>query len=430
MSLINNGSIAKRLSEIGTKEYVLRNRPDALSVSKRVMITGGAGNVGSNLGMALRKRDFNVAAFDNLRKGHRAAAAIAGARLFVGDLLDHDALTGALSEFKPDVVIHCAALIEVGESGKLPQEYINNNVVGTLNLFHAMQQLGMNRLLFSNTAAVYDGTLGRPLKETDPWDARNVYGATKGADALICKQGKLFPSLKSVHLHYFNVCGAPETGVLGEDHGIATESHIVPIILQIALYNLLKKYGLDLPFYDPGALATIYGKAGRDRLKVFGNNYNTPDGTCIRDYIGMGIKVFFHLQAIQRLLSGNMESHYEAFNLGTKKGHSVLDILNRCENVVRQQVGLPAIETHGLPLDSDKRLIPAEIAERRQGDADFLVADPEKANSILDPRNSRPVQNIDKEIEFALWSMLYRPLGYEHRPAVTMDHQVLRFYET
>lgn len=428
---VNNDLVRANLNRVGRNECAQRDllaRPGGLALSsgKRILITGGAGNVGSNLSLALVSGGHRVFALDNLSKGHEEACELTGVKLIKADLEDYDAAKSVLAEVKPDVVLHAAAYIEVGESTKNPHKYISGNIGGGMNLFRAMQETGTSRLLFSNTAAVYDGTLNKALNENDPVSPASVYGSTKAFLGGMLQKGIHFPDIQTISLHYFNVFGAQEGGFLREDHGIMEESHLVPIAMQVAVYNLITRFGLKVPGFDSDAVAEKYcdtSKGGRSEIKVFGFDFDTPDGTCVRDYISMDTMVFYHMQALRRLFNDPNAENYEVYNLGTKTGRSVLEVINNVESTVRKETGLPLLGEG----DNEERVIPVVKDGRRAGDVGFLVADPAKARSTFgDPTYA----SFDEELARTFRSMLYRPLGYSGHPAVDTEHRVMSFYES
>ena len=425
---VNNELVRANLNRIGRNECAQRDllaRPGGLALSsgKRILITGGAGNVGSNLSLGLVSGGNRVFALDNLSKGHREACELTGAELIRADLEDYNTTERVLAEVKPDVVLHAASYIEVGESTKDPQKYISGNIGGGINLFRAMQETGTSRLLFSNTAAVYDGTLNKALTEEDPIRPGSVYGATKAFLGSMLRAGIHFPDIQTISLHYFNVFGAQEGGFLREDHGIMSESHLVPIAMQVAIYNLIARFGLKVPGFDADAVAAQYydpSKGGRSVIKVFGSDFDTPDGTCVRDYISLDMMVFYHMQALRRLFNCPDAANYEVYNLGTKTGRSVLEVINSVEHTVRKETGLPLGE-----ITDAERVIPIVRDDRREGDVGFLVADPGKVCSTF----GRPTYSaFDEDLARTFWSMLYRPLGYADHPAVDQEHRVMSFY--
>jgi UDP-glucose 4-epimerase len=427
-----NRTVASRLNAIGMKEVSARTRTGEFHgkgavPSGRILITGGAGNVGSNLSLALKGKGFDVFALDNLSKGHKQACDIVGVPLIEADLEDFDAVRSALADVRPDAVIHAASYIEVGESSKDPHKYISGNILGGMNLFRAMQEAGVSRLLFSNTAAVYDGTLNKALTEEDPTRPASVYGSTKAFLGRILREGQHFPDIQTISLHYFNVFGAQGHGFLREDHGILEESHLIPIAMQVAIYNMMLRCGLELPGYDTGEILSQYAgsaaSAGREQIKLFGSDFDTQDGTCVRDYISMDTMIYYHMQAIRRLLTGPNAANYEVYNLGTKTGRSVLQVLDSVEDTVVEARGYNVPDD--VVRDDTLRLIPIVREGRRAGDVGFLVADPSKARTVFGAPDNI---GFDRELERTFWSMIYRPMGYAARPAVESGHPVLEYY--
>ncbi len=297
-----------------------------------VLVTGGAGYIGSHTVAELIEKNEEVIIVDNLEKGHKDA--VAGSKLIVGDLRDKEFLAKVFLENDIEAVIHFAAYIEVGESVQNPLKYYNNNVVATLNLLTAMKDAKVDKIVFSSTAATYGEPENVPILETDKTFPTNPYGETKLSVEKALKWCDRAYGIKYTALRYFNASGAHESGKIGEDH--SPESHLIPLVIQAAL-----------------------GK--RESIKVFGNDYNTPDGTCVRDYIHVSDLANAHYLALQRLRAGK-ES--EVYNLGNGKGFSVKEVID----VVRKVTG---------------RTIKAEDAPRRPGDPAILVASSEKIQREL-----------------------------------------------
>jgi UDP-glucose 4-epimerase len=245
--------------------------------------------------------------------------------LVVGDLRDRDFLKRLFSENDIEAVIHFAAYIEVGESVANPLKFYNNNVVSTLNLLTAMSEAGVNKIVFSSTAATYGEPENTPILETDKTLPTNPYGETKLAVEKALKWADISLGIKHVVLRYFNASGAHKSGMIGEDHN--PETHLIPLIIQAAL-----------------------GK--REDIKIFGNDYNTPDGTCVRDYIHVTDLADAHLLALEKLRKDNTSSIY---NLGNGQGFSVKEVIN----VVREVTGKPIKEI---------------LSPRRPGDPAILIA--------------------------------------------------------
>jgi UDP-glucose 4-epimerase len=406
----DNSRVAGRMREIAQAEENLSHKLSKPAGGPIILITGGAGNVGTNLALALKMNGYQPIAFDNMSMGHREPLRLLGVPLIEGDLENYEEISSALRKINPDLVIHAGAYISVGESATNPEKYRKCIIGGGKNLAAAMEEHRVHRLLFSNTAAVYDGTLNKALTEDDPKNPSSVYGESKKIFGGLLESGA-FPGISTISLHYFNVCGASEDAVLREDHGIATEGHLIPIACQVALYNLIARFGLELKGYDAGEIAAQYAKGNRTRMSVFGDDYKTPDGTCIRDYFGMQQMIFFHLLAVERMLKGKLSSKYEAYNLGTKAGSSVLQVINAAEKVARETVGLPPLPA-GSKINGEERVIPVKMGPRREGDADFLVADPAKALRELASGKTVPEVSLEENIRRAFLSILYRPLGY------------------
>lgn len=241
----------------------------------KVLVSGGAGYIGSHAVRGLKKAGFEPVVFDNLSKGHLEA--IKGIEFFKGDLLDKESLKKLFETYKIDALMHFAAFSIVGESMQEPYKYYENNVVGSLNLFKAAMDAGVNKIVFSSTAAVYGEPKTVPITEDLEKKPLNVYGRTKLVIEGILNDFSDIYGLRYKALRYFNVAGADEGGDIGEDHN--PETHIIPIIYQYVL-----------------------GK--RKSLKVFGNDYPTPDGTCIRDYIHVTDLADAHILALKDLING------------------------------------------------------------------------------------------------------------------------------
>jgi len=304
-----------------------------------ILVTGGAGYIGSHTVAALLEKRERVVILDNLAQGHRQA--VLGGTLCQGDLQDEAFLDRLFAEHDIDGVIHFAASSLVGESMKDPGKYYRNNVGGTLCLLEAMRRAGVGRLVFSSTAAVYGEPERVPIREGDRTEPTNVYGETKLAmEKMIRWYGRVH-GLRYVSLRYFNAAGAHGSGRIGEDH--RPETHLIPLILQVAL-----------------------GK--RERIDVFGDDYPTEDGTCIRDYIHVSDLADAHILALERLRRGGESGVY---NLGAGKGYSVREVIA----AAREVTGHP---------------IPAAVQPRRAGDPAVLVASPDKAKTELGwaPRRS------------------------------------------
>jgi UDP-glucose 4-epimerase len=291
---------------------------------RTVLVTGGAGYVGSHCCLALARAGWRVVAYDNLCNGHRAFAK--WGPLIEGDIRDKARLAAALAEHKPAAVLHCAALIEVGESVKDPSRFYDNNVAGTLTLLETMREAGVSAFVFSSTCATY-GAPQRPLlDETHPQAPLNAYGRTKLMIEQASRDFAAAYGLGYAHLRYFNAAGAAPEERIGERH--EPESHAIPL-----------------------ALFTLLGR--RAGFKVFGTDYETRDGTCLRDYVHVLDLADAHVRAIERLAGGGASL---AANLGTGDGVTVRELLAAIERVTGRRV-------------------PAADAPRREGDSPALVAD-------------------------------------------------------
>lgn len=306
----------------------------------KILVTGGAGYIGSVTVRHLLHRGFDVAVVDDLSRGHRDN--VAPERLHVARLQDTGAVTKILAGV--DAVVHFAAYMAVGESVREPELYFSNNVGGTLALLEAMARSGVNKLVFSSTAAVY----GNPERAPIPEDARfgpvSPYGESKAIVEQILRsldrdRGLKGIALRYVALRYFNACGAePEAG-LGERHD--PETHLIPLLLK----------------------AAVTGQP----IQIFGDDYATPDGTCTRDYIHVTDLAAAHVAALDRLLGGGAS---DVFNVGTGHGHTVMEVLRAAEEVTGMKV-------------------PYQIAPRREGDPAELVADAAKLRRTLGWRPER-----------------------------------------
>lgn len=326
-----------------------------------IMVTGGAGYIGSHATAALLEQGEEVVVVDSLQQGHREA--VLGGKLYTGDIRDKAFLDTVFKENDIEAVIHFAASSLVGESMKLPGKYYNNNVFGTLCLLEAMVEHGTRRIVFSSTAATYGEPENIPIVETDRTLPANAYGETKLAMEKMMRWFDEAHGMKYVSLRYFNAAGAHESGRIGEDH--SPETHLVPIILQTALGQ-------------------------RDAISVFGDDYATPDGTCIRDYIHVMDLADAHLLALKRLRGGG-ES--QVYNLGSGQGYSVKEVIE----AARKVTGHP---------------IPAALEPRRAGDPAVLVASSERARTELGWQPKR--DSLEKIIASAWEWHRNHPEGYKN----------------
>jgi UDP-glucose 4-epimerase len=320
----------------------------------KILVTGGAGYIGSVTVEQLLERGHTVAVFDNLERGHREAVD-PRARLIAGDLRNRDAILGAMREVQPDAVVHFAAYALVGESMTDPGLYFSNNLGGGMNLASAMQETGVRRLVFSSTCAVYGVPERVPITEDLPKNPANPYGESKLQFEKVLRWYEECHGFQTVRLRYFNAAGATER--FGEDH--QPESHIIPNVLKVAL-----------------------GQA--ESVKIFGNDYKTPDGTCVRDYIHILDLAQAHILAVEGGKPG-------AYNLGNGSGYSVSEVVQ----TAREVTGHP---------------IPVDFQARRPGDPDALVADARLAARDLGWKPRHP--ELKTIIESA-WNWTRRhPRGY------------------
>ncbi len=298
-----------------------------------ILVLGGAGYIGSHTVYELVANGEDVVIVDNLETGH-IEAVHPQARFYQGDIRDRAFMDSVFEKESIDAVIHFAANSLVGESMTNPLKYFDNNVNGTKVLLQSMIAHDVKKIVFSSTAATYGEPENIPILESDKTNPTNAYGETKLSMEKMMKWTDVAHGLKYVALRYFNACGAHESGEIGEAH--APETHLIPLILQVPLGQ-------------------------RDHISIFGDDYDTEDGTCIRDYIHVTDLAQAHILAVKYLLAGN-ESN--TFNLGNGVGFSVKEVIE----TAKKATGLP---------------IKAEVAPRRAGDPARLIASSEKAKEIL-----------------------------------------------
>jgi UDP-glucose 4-epimerase len=305
---------------------------------KHILVTGGAGYIGSHTTRVLLDRGYDVTVVDDLSRGYRHN--VDPDRLRVMNTADTDGLVRLMGEKPVDAVIHFAAYIAVGESTVKPELYFANNFGGSLSLFTAMLQASVRLLVFSSTAAVYGMPASSPITEDFPYAPINPYGESKVMVEKILRWFDSIHGFRSISLRYFNASGAEPNGALGEEH--EPETHLIPLLLRAV---------------KTGAPVTI-----------FGDDYPTPDGTCIRDYIHVLDLAEAHIVALESLLAGGASDH---FNVGTGAGHSIREVIATVEEVTGQRV-------------------PFVIGLRREGDPPALVADSGKLQRTLGwkPRNA------------------------------------------
>lgn len=314
-----------------------------------ILVLGGAGYIGSHAVNQLINNDYDVVVVDNLQTGHEEAIN-KKAKFYKGDIRDKEFLTDVFKKENFDGVIHFAANSIVGESMQKPLMYFNNNVYGMQVLLEVMNENNVKHIVFSSTAATYGEPKQIPITEDMDTCPTNTYGETKLAMEKMMKWCDKAYGMKYVALRYFNVAGAKDDGSIGEDHN--PETHLIPIVLQVAL-----------------------GK--REFITIYGDDYDTEDGTCIRDYVHVEDLIEAHILALKYLMNGG-ESN--VFNLGSSQGFSVKEIVKAVRNVTE------------LP-------IPEKIGERRAGDPSTLIASSEKARKILGWNPTRT--NIDRIISDA-----------------------------
>lgn len=314
-----------------------------------ILVTGGAGYVGSHLVMALLEQGKSVIVFDSLELGHietvEKLKEYGNLKFVKGNLKNIDDIRGVFMSNKDiEAVVHFAAYSQVAESVKNPQKYYYNNVYGTLNLLNAMMEFNVNKIVFSSTAATYGEPVYTPIDEEHPQQPINPYGMSKLMVERIMDDYDKAYGLRSVRLRYFNVAGADSCARIGEWH--EPETHLIPNVL----------------------------KATSDKsFKMFGTDYDTVDGTCVRDYINVEDLAQAHILALKYLCDGGKTNY---FNLGTRNGNSVKEVFAACEKIKGMS-------------------IPLEICTRREGDPAILVADNAKAKQILE-------WNPEKDLEYSI----------------------------
>lgn len=327
---------------------------------KTILVAGGAGYIGSHMVALLVKRGYEVIVADNLRTGHWQA--VKGAKkLYVGDLRDNAFLEQVFSENDIDGVINFAAFSLVGESVTNPLKYYGNNVEGAVSLLNTMKAHGVDKMVFSSTAATYGEPEKQPIEEHDRTEPTNPYGATKLAIENMLKWCDRAYGIRYAALRYFNAAGSDtETGI-GEDHD--PESHLIPLVMKTALGQ-------------------------RDHIGIFGEDYPTADGTCVRDYIHVNDLAEAHLLALEYLAGGGSS---DVFNLGSGDGYSVKEIIETARRVTGRE-------------------IKATVEPRRAGDPSVLIASNKKAAEVL---GWKPVRGLEQIISDAWAWHSGHPNGYE-----------------
>ncbi len=305
-----------------------------------VLVVGGAGYIGSHAARVLQRKGYEVIGYDNLSTGFRELAE--GFELIVGDISDSAKLAAVLR--RCDAVMHFAAHAYVGESVENPRKYFRNNVTGALALLDAVMESRVRKFIFSSTCAVYGNPVKVPITESNPRQPVNPYGATKLAFENALESYSHAYGLRFVSFRYFNAAGADESGKIGENHH--PETHLIPLIFQ-----------------------AIQGK--RAALEIFGDDYSTPDGTCVRDYIHVNDLADAHVLGLEYV----SKAESAALNLGTGKGYSVHEVVAAVEKVTGHKV-------------------PTHIGPRRAGDPAELVADPSRAERSLNWKAKRSLEEI------------------------------------
>lgn len=320
---------------------------------KTILVTGGAGYIGSHCVLALLEQNYNVVILDNLSTGHietvETLKQYGNVKFYETDLLEPSNVDVIFKENSIDAVVHFAAFSQVAESVVNPQKYYINNVCGTLNLLQVMLANNVKKIVFSSTAATYGEPKYIPIDEKHPQEPINPYGQTKLFIEKIMDDYDKAYGLKSVRLRYFNVAGADSNARVGEWH--EPETHLIPNILK-STFN------------------------GGQTFKMFGTDYDTKDGTCVRDYIDVEDLANAHVLALQYLNNGG-ETNY--FNLGTNNGNSVKEVFSACEQVTNQKIAV-------------------DVMPRRDGDPASLVADNKKAKEVL---KWQPKKTLEESIENA-----------------------------
>jgi len=328
-------------------------------MNKEILVVGGAGYVGSHTVIKLKEKGYKPIILDNLSAGHKEA--VIEETFYHCDIADIKCIKDVFSKHTIDAVMHFGANCYVGESVVNPHKYFKNNVANTLNLLEVMLEAEVKKIIFSSTAATYGNPVKIPIDETHPQIPCNPYGLSKLFVEQIISSYENAYGLKHIFLRYFNAAGADPEGRIGEDH--YPETHIIPLLVQVALGT-------------------------KKQFSIFGNDYETSDGTCIRDYVHVMDIAEAHVKALE-YLDSTKESN--EFNLGSSMGYSVKDIILKVEEITGKK-------------------IPLEYHERREGDPSVLIAGCKKAREILD---WKPRYNIDKTIETAWNWHKNHPKGFK-----------------
>lgn len=299
---------------------------------KNILVIGGAGYIGSHVCLMLQNKGYNVIVLDNLSNGHEQA--VQNFKLIVDDLSNETVISNIIKNYKIDAVMHFAAFIEVGESVKNPLKYYYNNTIKVYRLLRTLIQNNIKYFVFSSTAATFGEPKELKIDENHSQIPINAYGNTKLCVEKMLKDFSIAYDFKYSILRYFNACGADDSGFIGESHN--PETHLIPLILKTA-------------------------KGERKNIKIFGNDYNTKDGTCIRDYVHVNDLALAHILALENMLNNNVS---EDFNLGSENGYSVLEIINLVKEITKINFDV-------------------EVVNRREGDPAILVADSAKIRNKL-----------------------------------------------
>lgn len=327
-----------------------------------ILVTGGAGYIGSHTVIELLNKGEDVVVLDNLEKGH--AAAVTGGKFIKADLRDKESLKSIFKENDIEAVIHFAGYIEAGESMGEPLKFYGNNFVLSMNLLSQMREAGVDKIIFSSTAAVYGEPNKVPIKEDDVTLPVNPYGETKLAVEKMLKWCDNAYGTKYIALRYFNAAGAHKSGKTGEDHD--PETHLIPIVLQAA-------------------------QGQRKEVYVFGDNYNTPDGSCVRDYVHVSDLANAHILALERLRHGGQST---VFNVGNGNGFSVKEVINAASEVTGVKI---------------KQV----VTKRRPGDPAVLIA---SSNKIRQELNWKPQMSKLKDIISTAWNWHKKhPNGFDNK---------------
>lgn len=325
---------------------------------KKILVTGGAGYIGSFMVRELRSKGFEPVILDNLSQGHDVA--VAGFRLEIIDLVTQkDRLDDFLLSEKFDGVIHMACFIQMGESYADPAKYYENNVLGFMNLLDSMRKSGTNKIIISSSAGVYGNPVRLPIAEDDPKNPLNPYGETKYIMERMLEDYDAAYGMKFMSIRYFNAAGAAADGSIGEDH--PGESHLIPNIIKKALKG--------------------------EEIEIFGNDYKTPDGTNIRDYIHVLDLIETHTEALKKLLGGAKSNFY---NAGVGRGYSNLEVIQMIEKVIRKKMKI-------------------KFGPRREGDADSLYASIDKIKKDF---NWSPKYSLEDIVRTAFEWHKKHPKGY------------------